>query len=231
MHEAMATERQTSNWRDGLNRTAVAGLSRISPPPLKRQRSSLLPDEAEPPALPSHLELKYSENPHRQSSALPANKPYLDTLSGFRSGSEPHRRSHSTSRNSMFGSHGLSAQTSKSRKSMTDSNALSMSASTSKPKCQVCMKSSNVKYDPLVSCPGCRRHYHDSCRKPSLAEGVDATGSASSVLVTGQERSRGRQTFLARVHLLHLLRMVLTGSPTLLTCIPSLKTLYKLVHG
>jgi hypothetical protein len=51
--------------------------------------------------------------------------------------------------------------------------AVERSGSGSKLACTICSKTTNVKYDPIIACPGCQKHYHDSCRRPPLIEGVD----------------------------------------------------------
>lgn len=48
-------------------------------------------------------------------------------------------------------------------------------------KCNQCKKSSAKRYDPLIKCLTCIRHFHDGCRKPPLAQGIDRL----VVLVTG----------------------------------------------
>ncbi|OAL47043.1 hypothetical protein IQ07DRAFT_602485 [Pyrenochaeta sp. DS3sAY3a] len=42
-----------------------------------------------------------------------------------------------------------------------------------KRKCRVCNKPSAKRFDPIISCPGCNRPYHESCRRPALKEGLD----------------------------------------------------------
>jgi hypothetical protein len=118
---------------------------RISPPPMKRQRTW---------TEDSHLSTNGPKMPLRDaqgsrhslaSSDFP--KPHADT-----------RQEHRT----------------KSRKSGAAClNGASHSESSKKPVCRVCMKGTNVKYDPIIACPGCRGQFHDSCRKPPLIEAVD----------------------------------------------------------
>lgn len=42
-----------------------------------------------------------------------------------------------------------------------------------KPACRVCDKTTATSYNPIITCPGCARSYHDSCRRPPLTQGVD----------------------------------------------------------
>ncbi|KAF2262290.1 hypothetical protein CC78DRAFT_322624 [Lojkania enalia] len=41
--------------------------------------------------------------------------------------------------------------------------------------CRICGGRSAKNYDPFVQCPTCHRRFHEGCRKPALAEGVDLT--------------------------------------------------------
>ncbi|KAL6159147.1 hypothetical protein ACJBU6_03236 [Exserohilum turcicum] len=42
-----------------------------------------------------------------------------------------------------------------------------------KPVCRVCDKTTATSYNPIITCPGCAKSYHDSCRKPPPIQGVD----------------------------------------------------------
>lgn len=104
----------------------------------------------------------------RHSSVQVNTNSYLSLSSGLRPGSEPHGHRHSAPHP------GIPPYSSKSANGFIDPKRHSTSANNSKPKCQICMRGSFTNYDPLITCSGCRKHYHDSCRKPSLAEGADA---------------------------------------------------------
>ncbi|KAH7548843.1 hypothetical protein BM1_10616 [Bipolaris maydis] len=53
------------------------------------------------------------------------------------------------------------------------SKAQSKSESSFKPACRVCDKTTAASYNPIIACSGCAGTYHDSCRKPSLTQGLD----------------------------------------------------------
>jgi hypothetical protein len=40
-------------------------------------------------------------------------------------------------------------------------------------RCHHCKETSSTKYDPLVRCGTCSRHFHDACRKPPAVQGAD----------------------------------------------------------
>jgi hypothetical protein len=67
----------------------------------------------------------------------------------------------------------LSTASRKSSSTKPSRPAVERSESSSKLVCTICSKTTNVKYDPIIACPGCQKHYHDSCRRPPLIEGVD----------------------------------------------------------
>ncbi len=55
----------------------------------------------------------------------------------------------------------------------THSGSSSRRGSFSKQACRLCDSTSATNYDPMITCLGCDRPYHDSCRKPPLIDGVD----------------------------------------------------------
>lgn len=169
--------------------------ARISPPLIKRyssdpskvhsQRSSLGPTGA-------YLRVnEFSEEPSRRygcilsSPVMPLinqrhNNSFFESRSSrdvaHLSPSDANRPRHSLSALD----HGSRRDANKRREGHTNpsnrqySRASTASASSaSKPICVMCSKATNVKYDPLIACPGCGKHYHDSCRRPPLIEGVN----------------------------------------------------------
>ncbi|KAH3988707.1 hypothetical protein HBH64_195330 [Parastagonospora nodorum] len=141
----------------------------ISPPPLRRQRSGPERTIAGSPrtsALPAHLALHQKDVPHRYSEFAPFSKPANNEPNG-----PPHNpeRSRCSLQSSGWGRL-LPCR-------LSDQEHLTEIANTPGPQnrtlCRVCLKSAKVTYDPLVYCNGCQRCYHDSCCKPSPAEGAD----------------------------------------------------------
>ena len=87
---------------------------------------------------------------------------------------EPLRRSSSFLGSSLFREY-ISRDSSASGRGSdgTHSGSSSRRGSFSKRACRTCEKSSSTNYNPMISCLGCERPYHDSCRKPPLIDGVD----------------------------------------------------------
>jgi hypothetical protein len=52
-------------------------------------------------------------------------------------------------------------------------SARSRESSTTAPKCKLCDKIINKSFDPLVLCNVCHRSFHDACRRPPLSAGAD----------------------------------------------------------
>ncbi|KAL6706144.1 hypothetical protein ACN47E_006060 [Coniothyrium glycines] len=57
--------------------------------------------------------------------------------------------------------------------SVARSDRSSKPGSINKPTCVVCLKSLATRYDPIIACPSCDRPYHDGCRNSQLLPGVD----------------------------------------------------------
>jgi hypothetical protein len=114
----------------------------ISPPPLKRQRTTY-----DKPS--SSFSGRMTTAPTVQSNREP------DIISASKSFPAPTARRRHDSRYTHYAS-----------------GRRHVSSSVPKPTCLFCDKSSATSYNPIVACPGCSKPYHDSCRTPPLAPDI-----------------------------------------------------------
>jgi hypothetical protein len=152
----------------------------ISPPPLKRQRTNLGDGHhaSKPTAslapFRSLQSNKSVENPAASRSRLSLHFASSDSHT-----SPVHRNREPSVDPNEYGA--------------TRANPPSIGGSSKKPVCRVCTKGMVVQYDPIISCPGCRAEFHDSCRKPPLIDGVDPYVVSISLLVSADQiRQRWR---------------------------------------
>lgn len=158
----------------------MTNVSRISPPPMRRQRTATetLRDTSRLPILTDSSSL-FTE---RADDGIKRTRPYQhDTLRSFPAGGlGAHSSSSDLSRHSLSSSDHPHLLENKSRNDSSNSRKSSVSLhsdgvlrSSRKPVCLMCSKSTDAKYDRMIDCPGCHRHYHDSCRTPPLIDGVN----------------------------------------------------------
>ncbi|KAF1849601.1 uncharacterized protein K460DRAFT_399718 [Cucurbitaria berberidis CBS 394.84] len=160
-----------SNLRERLS-------ARISPPPLKRQRTGLstsIPTRARPSstALPTRPLPGLREVKRSSGSSTPYARPVHEKNKGGRV-SESSRNSFSFVAPHLDRDAESLNRSAKSRNSDEARSSLpSRKTPSSKPTCRVCEKHSATNYNPIITCPGCGRAYHDSCRNPPLIDGIE----------------------------------------------------------
>lgn len=183
-------DRPSVDSRDPISKpSAIPGrrqtprLIAISPPPLKRKRTAC--DEPQVRQDFSNL------------TGLSASKDSLHGLSAFYTGAQSnheHLSRQSQTLRSLQASPGYHARRDQSRnasliqKARGSSKALSKSESSFKPTCRVCDKTTATSYNPIIACAGCARTYHDSCRKPSLTQGLDPQHWRCSTCLSDTEK-------------------------------------------
>lgn len=167
------------------SRRQTSRLSEISPPPLKRKRTAC----DEPQVRRDSSSLTSLSAPKDRYCASDCcikarlSRPHsLHGLSASSTGAQSNREHLSRQSQSL---HSLQAaprycapreqsrNVSLMQKARGLSKAPSKPESSFKPTCRVCDKTTATSYNPIIACPGCTRTYHDSCRRPSLTQGVD----------------------------------------------------------
>ncbi|KAJ5031543.1 hypothetical protein PSV08DRAFT_386150 [Bipolaris maydis] len=172
----------------------------ISPPPLKRKRTAC----DEPQVRRDFSSLKGLSAPKDRYCASgccikarlirPRNLHGLSVLStGAQSNHERLSRQSQTLRSlqSPPGYHARRYQNrnvSLMQKAHGPSKAQSKSESSFKPACRVCDKTTAASYNPIIACSGCAGTYHDSCRKPSLTQGLDPQHWRCSTCLSNTEK-------------------------------------------